>query len=117
MAKNIFELTIQRGIRISSLCPLIMKHMRTNYRMLQYKRFSYNVFSDTLISGNVPKRGNKYAEVFETYFGWEISYPMKSKGDAHEDILLLLQLAGVPDQLIVDGSREQVLGSFKKKCS
>ena len=91
--------------------------MHTNNRMLQYKRLLCNGFSDTLISGTESKRGNEYAEVFATHFGWARAYPMKAKGNTHEALLFLLQCTGVPYHLIVDGSKEKVLGSFKKKCS
>ena len=63
-----------------------------------------------LISGTVSKRGNKYAEIFATDFGWARAYPMKRKGEAHEALSLLFQRTGVPDNLIVDGSKEQVQG-------
>ena len=42
---------------------------------------------------------------------------MKTKDNSHEDILLMFQQAGVTDHLIGDGSKDKVLGSFKKKCS
>ena len=66
--KNMVELKTQRGVRILFPHPLIMKRMSTKDRMLQYKRLPCNVFSDTIISGTSSKRGNKYAEVFATYF-------------------------------------------------
>ena len=72
--------------------------------------------ADTLISGTVSMRGNKYAEIFATDFGWASAYPMKRKSEAHEALSLLFQRTGVPDNLIVDGSKEQVQGDFKKKC-
>ena len=117
VAKNTVERTTQRGVRISCPHPSLMKRMRTNDRMLRYKRLPCNVFADTLISGTVSKRGNKYAEIFATDFGWARAYPMKRKGEAHEALSLLFQRTGVPDNLIVDGSKEQVQGDFKKKCS
>ena len=63
------------------------------------------------------KKGGKYAEVFATDFGWEWSYPMKKKIDTHKALPLLFQCMGVPGKIIVDGSKEQVLGNFQKKCS
>ena len=39
------------------------------------------------------------------------------KSDAHEALYLLFQRTGVPDKMIVDGSKEQVLDSFRKKCT
>ena len=42
---------------------------------------------------------------------------MKTKGDVYGALPLLFRWMGVPDQLIVDVSKDQLLGSFKKKCS
>ena len=102
---------------IFCLHPLLIKRMRTNDRIICYKRLPCKVFSDTILSGTASKRGNKYAKVFATDFGWARAYPMKTKGDAHEALLLLFQRTGVLDHLIVDGSKKQVLSSFKKKFS
>ncbi len=41
---------------------------------------------------------------------------MKLKCDAHNLLLLLFQRDGVPPKMIMDGSKEQTLGRFKKKC-
>ena len=64
--------------------------------MLQYPRFPYDVFTDTLINGTVSKRGNKYSQVFGTSFGWTRSYPMANKCQAHEAVSLLFKRDGVP---------------------
>ena len=117
VAKNMVELTTQRGVRILCPYPSIMKCMRKNYKMLRYNRLLCNVFADTLIYGTISRRGNNYAEVFAKYFGWARAYPMKTKGCAHEVLLLLLHRAGVPCHLIVDKSKEKFLVLFNKKCS
>ena len=44
-----------------------------------------------------------------------LSYAMKE--EAHEGLSLLLYRDGVPPSCIVDGSKEQVGGAFKKKLS
>jgi hypothetical protein len=41
---------------------------------------------------------------------------MKLKSDAHDFLSLLFQRDGVPPKMIMDGSKEQTLGRFKKKC-
>ena len=56
-------------------------------------------------------------EVFATDFVQARSYPTKKKSDAHEALSLLFQWTGIPDKMIVDESKEQVLGNFWKKCS
>ena len=37
-------------------------------------------FGVTLLAGTKSKRGNKYAEVFVTKFGWSCAFPMAKKG-------------------------------------
>ena len=69
-----------------------------------------------MISGTVSKRGGKYAGVFATDFGWARAYPIKKKRDAHEALSTLFQRTGVPDKMIVDGSKEHVLGKSQNKC-
>ena len=103
VAKNTVESTTQRGVRI--LCPhlLLMKCMRTNDRMIRYKRLLCTIFYDTIIYGTASKIGSNYYEIFATYFGWAQVYPMETKGDAHEYLLLLFKRTGVPDHLLVDG--------------
>ena len=75
--------------------------------MLRYPRLLYDVFTDTLIAGTVSKRGNKYSQVFGTSFGWNPSYPMATKDQAHEDLSLLFKRDGVPPTMIYYGSKEQ----------
>ena len=41
---------------------------------------------------------------------------MKWKGDAHEMQSLLFAHYGVPNTLIMDGSREQTIGEFRRKA-
>jgi hypothetical protein len=41
---------------------------------------------------------------------------MKLKSDAHDSLSLLFQRDGVPPKMIMDGSKEQTLGRFRKKC-
>ena len=42
---------------------------------------------------------------------------MAKKGDAHEDLYMLFQRYGVPPKIIVDGSKDQTLGNFKRKVA
>ena len=110
VSKNTVECTTQRGVRILCPHPSLAKCMRKNYRTLRYRSLSCKILAETLIYGTASKRLNKYSEVFARYCGWSRAYPIKTKGSAHEALLLLFQRTGVPDPLIVDGSKEQVLG-------
>ena len=91
------------------LHPSLSRRFQTNDRQLRYSQLRHDVFCDTLLAGTKSKRGNKYAEVFVTKFGWLRAFPMSKKGDSHEALSLLFQRDGVPPKMIVDGSKEHTL--------
>jgi hypothetical protein len=62
------------------------------------------------------KCGNTCAQVFLTAEGWTCVYLMKKKSEAHEALSLLHQQEGVPNVMVMDGSKEQLLGKFHHKC-
>jgi hypothetical protein len=41
-------------------------------------------------------------------FGWARALPFKQKGEAHEALLLMFKWDGVPPEMILDGSKEQM---------
>ena len=41
---------------------------------------------------------------------------MKKKSEAHENLSLMFKRDGVPPRIIVDNSKEQYLGKFRRKC-
>jgi hypothetical protein len=63
-----------------------------------------------------PHRGDLYTQVYAAGFHWLRVHPMKKKCDAHELLSLVIQLDGVPPKIIMDGSKEQTMGRFCKKC-
>jgi hypothetical protein len=67
-------------------------------------------------SSVVSKRVNQYAQVFATPFGWTWVHPMKKKSDAHDGLSLMFARDGVPNCLIMDNSKEQTLGEFRRKA-
>ena len=84
ITKKTLKVTTQSGIR-TVLHPSLSRRFWTNDRALRYQRLPKNVFGDTLIAGTISKRGNKYAEVFATNFGWTHAFPMKRKHEDHAD--------------------------------
>ena len=114
-AQRTVRTTTQRGVR-TVLHPSLSRRFRTNDRQLRYRRLRSDVFADTLIANSKSQRGNKYAEVFGTSYGWSRVFPMKLKSEAHEGLSLMFKRDGVPAKLIVDGSKEQTLGIFRKKA-
>jgi len=109
------ERTTQRGVRTISHQSL-SRRFRKNDRQLRYKQLRHDVFTDTMQTKYKSRRGELYSQVYMTGFHWCRAHPMKLKSDAHDLLLLLFQHDGVPPKMIMDGSREQTLGRFKKKC-
>ena len=85
-----------------------------NDQKLQYRQLQHDDFGDTLLAAT---RSNKYNEIFVTEFGCSREFPMAKKGDAHEVLSLFSQRDGVPPKIIVDVSKEQTLGDFKRKVA
>ena len=114
-AKNTIKRTTQRGVR-SLMHPTHLRRFSTNDRMLRYRRMPDPVFTDTLKAGTVSERGNKYAQVYCTSYGWSRAHPMKTKGEAHETLSLVFSRDGVPPKIVMDNAREQIHGEFRRKA-
>ena len=84
--------------------------------MLGYSRVAHKMFCDTLIAGTSSRRGNKYAQVFATNFGWCHIYPLQLKSQAYKALSIVFKQEGVPPDMICDGSLEQTKGHFARKC-
>ena len=116
IAQRTIDATTQRGIR-TILHPTLSRRFRTNDRQLRYRRLSHDVFTDTLEATMKSwYRQNKYAQIFATRFGWMRVFPMKKKSEAHEGLSLMAQRDGVPPTIIMDGSKEQTMGEFRRKA-
>ena len=113
-AEQTIRNTTQRCVR-TCMNPTLARRFPTNDRMLRYKRLPHPVFTDTLIAGTISRQGNKVAQVYATPFGWSRCHPMQRKGDAHQTLSLLFQRDGVPPTMIVDNSKEQTQGDFRRK--
>ena len=114
-AKQTVKSTTQRAVR-SVGCPTLARRFRTNDRQLRYRRIRSPLFTDTMFSSVKSKRGNKCAQIFSHPSGWCRAFPCVSKSQAHEGLSLLFKRDGVPTDMVMDGSKEQTLGEFRKKC-
>ncbi len=73
------------------------------------------MFTDTLVVGTRSNWGNKYSQVFAAPFGWTRAFLMRRKGNAREALSLLFHHDGVLPAMVIDGSKEQMLGDFRWK--
>jgi hypothetical protein len=113
-AKCTVVMTTQCGVQ-TCLNPTLSCRFLTNDRMLCYKQLPHTVFTDTMFAPTPSKQGNKMAQVYSTFFGWARAHPMKRKGEAHETLSLVFHPDGVPPTMVVDDSKEQTLGEFRRK--
>ena len=113
-AENTLRVTTQRGIRHIAN-PAISRRFKTNDRMLRYNRIPHTVFTDTLKSTVKSKRQNTHAQVYCTDFGWTRAYPMKTESEAHYMLSSLFKDVGVPNKMVMDNAKTQVLGKFRQK--
>jgi hypothetical protein len=74
------------------------------------------LFTDTMFSKTKSRQQNAAAQIFCTQSGWTRAPSLKFESDAHEALSLLAQRDGVPEVLVVDGSKAQTQGKFRKKC-
>jgi hypothetical protein len=113
-AKQTLAVTTQRGIR--SRPTVLTRRFKTNDRMLRYNRLDAKMFTDTLEAGTLSRRQNKYAQAYVIPPNWTKAYSMRKKNDAHHTLSSLFHDIGVPETLVMDGSKEQTMGEFRKKC-
>ena len=99
----------QRGIR-KVLHSSLSRQSNTNDQALRYNMLHHSVFTDTMQAGNFSRRGNWYAQVYSTEFGWSKEHPMKRKGDSHETLYLFFKRNGVTHKIMMYGSKEQTRG-------
>jgi len=74
------------------------------------------MFTDTLNANTLSRRQNEHSQVFGTSCGWARAHGLKTNSKAHKALSILAKRDGVPDTMVVDGSKEQTLGEFRKKC-
>jgi hypothetical protein len=104
-AKQNLTVTTQQGIRNQP--TVLTGKFKTNDRMLWYNCLNAKIFTDTLEAGALSRRQNKYyAQAFVIPPYWTKAYAMRSKSDAHHMLSSLFHDVGVPETLVMDGSKE-----------
>ena len=69
--------------------PFTIMTTRINDRNCCYHGLAHPVFLDMIVSRTVFRRGNRCAQVYATDFRWAQIFPMASRSEAHETLLLL----------------------------
>jgi hypothetical protein len=113
-AKRTRLLTTQRGIR-RMVHPSLTKRYKTNDRQLRYRRLPVTMYNDTMYSKILSSQMNKAAQIFTTDFGFVRDFPMKKEKEAHDALSLLFHRDGVPNVMVMDGTKAQVEGGVRRK--
>jgi hypothetical protein len=108
-AKRTRLVTTKRGIR-RMIHPSLTKRYNANDRQLRYSRLPVTIYTDTLYSTILSRQKNKSAHIFRTDFGFVRAFPLKKENEAHEALSLLFHRDGVPNVMVMDGSKAQVEG-------
>ena len=114
-ARKTLKITTQHGVQ-TLLHPSTSRCFSTNDHMLCYNRINTPLFCDTMSLSVRSTRGNSCGQVFSNEAGWSRFFPLQSKSEAHLALSTLFKNDGVPNDLILDGSKEQTAGDFKRKC-
>jgi hypothetical protein len=61
-------------------------------------------------------RGNGCAQVFTNGMGYNLFYLLKKKSEASEALNEVIQMVGVPKELVSDGAKAQTQGEFARVC-
>jgi len=115
LARRTLSRTTRRGITAISESSL-SRRFSMNDRQMRYKRLSHDMYTDTLKASVLSRQQEQYAQVFSAGMRWCRAFPMKRKSDAVDALDLLFHREGVPPKMIMDGSKEQTQGKFKKHC-
>ena len=75
------------------------------------------MYTDTLEASVPLRQQERYAQVFSALIRWSRAFPMKKKSNAADALDLLLHREGAPPKMIMDGSKEQTQGRFRKTLS
>jgi hypothetical protein len=106
--------TTQRGVTWM-IHPSLSVRFRTSDRQLIYCGLPVTCFTDTMFSKSKSRKGNKSDQVFCTSNGWTRAFPMAKEKDAHEALSPMFHRDGVPKVMVMDGSKSQIQGGFRRK--
>ena len=114
-AKRTLKVTSQRLKRSKNAS--LHRRYGTNDRMLRYKHIKEFFYMDTMFAttkSGPTLRGNTCLQLFVTDKGYVFVCPMRTKGEVHHAMKEFFKKIGVPDAIICDPAREQILGDSRK---
>ena len=114
--RKLYTSSMQRGIR-TMLLSLLSRQFRMNDHNLCYHHLAHPVFSDTMFSSTVFRRGSKCVQVYATDCEWARAFPIASRSKVQKTLLLLFVRDGVPPACICDSANRMIEGKFHQKLN
>ena len=114
-AKSTLKVTTQRLKR--SKHPTLNRRFNSNDRMLRYRHLREYFYMDTMFASKKfgkTLQGNTCMQLFVTDKGFVHVIPMKSKKEVPLALKEFFKKVGVPDAVICDEAKEQIMGDSRK---
>ena len=83
---------------------------------MHYRGQPVELYTNTLEAGLLFRQQNRYDQVFRHHNSWVQVMPIQKKSGANEVHSHLFVNDGVSRAIIMDGSKEQTMGDFRKKA-
>jgi hypothetical protein len=104
--------TTQKGVR-NAIHP-IHRHFRTRQAQLQYPQLRSKFYSDTMFAFTTSICHFICGQIFINDLHFSKFISMKSKANAGEALMYMIQDIGFPFEMHVDGAKEENLGQWEE---
>jgi len=113
-ANRTMRSTTQAGIR--NIYAPGERKLRQRLDHLRYPNLKGKWYSDTWFAKVTSVRQYTCGQVFTNGLGFDISFPLKKKGDAALGLDSFIQQVGIPQTLITDNAKEETQGDWLSTC-
>ena len=83
---------------------------------MRYPNLKGKWYSDTFFAKITSVRQNTCGQIFTNGLGFDIPFPLATKGDALLGLDKFIQDVGIPQVLITDEAKEETLGAWLTTC-
>lgn len=111
-ANNTLNVTTQAGIR-NVLIPSERK-VRKKAPWLKFPAIKGRWFTDQMFAAVPSLNGERIASVFTNGKGYDLVYPIRTKGEHSIAFMKMIHDLGVPQTVVSDGAKELMLGRAKE---
>jgi hypothetical protein len=92
------------------------RKLRQRLDHMRYPNLKGKWYSDTFFTQITSVRQNTCGQIFTNGLGFNIPFPLATKGDASLGLDKFIQNVGIPQVLITDEAKEETLGAWLTTC-